>query len=104
MNIFMLIIKELFGKFCSYGHKFPKPKLMNYPTLNMINKIIAVCPLNSLGVNSRTVRGANVLQEEINALRKLAYKLLPFLPQTAEKILKQFTGEIKSQPALFPRI
>lgn len=28
----------------------------------------------------------------------------PFLPQTAEKILKQFTGKIKSSAPLFPRI
>ncbi len=45
-----------------------------------------------------------ILQEEINNLRKLALKLQPFMPETAEKILKQFSGEIKSAPALFPRI
>lgn len=30
--------------------------------------------------------------------------LQPFLPETAEKILKQFSGAIKSAPPLFPRI
>jgi methionyl-tRNA synthetase len=35
----------------------------------------------------------------------LAYQLTPFLPETAQKIEKQFTGpKIKSATALFPRI
>jgi methionyl-tRNA synthetase len=34
----------------------------------------------------------------------IANNLQPFLPETSEKILKQFNGEIKSQPSLFPRI
>jgi methionyl-tRNA synthetase len=39
------------------------------------------------------------------SLLEIAYSLQPFLPETAEKILHQFSGtEIKSQPPLFPRI
>jgi len=34
----------------------------------------------------------------------IANNLQPFLPETSEKILKQFSGEIKSQTSLFPRI
>ncbi len=34
----------------------------------------------------------------------VAYDLQPFMPGTAEKILKQFSGEIKSSDSLFPRI
>lgn len=34
----------------------------------------------------------------------LGYNLNPFLPGTAEKIQRQFTGKIKSGPPLFPRI
>lgn len=34
----------------------------------------------------------------------IAECLQPFLPATAEKILNQFSGEIKSAPSLFPRI
>lgn len=46
-----------------------------------------------------------VLQEEINELIKFAYKLKPFLPETSEKILKQFSAEkIVSQTPLFPRL
>ena len=38
-------------------------------------------------------------------LREIAYNLQPFLPQTAQKILAQFTGPtITSQPPLFPRL
>jgi len=34
----------------------------------------------------------------------LGYNLRPFLPETAEKIQKQFSGKIKSGASLFPRI
>ncbi len=37
-------------------------------------------------------------------IQEIAYNLQPFLPQTAEKILKQFSGPIKSATPLFPRI
>ncbi|OGE65002.1 hypothetical protein A3I48_01490 [Candidatus Daviesbacteria bacterium RIFCSPLOWO2_02_FULL_36_7] len=37
-------------------------------------------------------------------IRSIALSLKPFLPETAEKILKQFSGQIKSAPPLFPRI
>ena len=42
--------------------------------------------------------------ELIHGIRQVAYDLQPFMPQTSEKILKQFSGEIKSAPPLFPRI
>ena len=46
-----------------------------------------------------------VLQEEIDELREFTTKLKPFLPETAEKIEKQFKGpKIKSQKPLFPRL
>ena len=37
-------------------------------------------------------------------ISNLAYNLQPFIPETAVKILKQFSGPIKSGPALFPRV
>lgn len=41
----------------------------------------------------------------VNQIKQIGIDIIPFLPQTAEKILKQFEGpEIKSQPPLFPRI
>lgn len=42
--------------------------------------------------------------ELIQGIRQVAYDLQPFLPETAEKILKQFSGEIKSASPLFPRL
>ncbi len=45
-----------------------------------------------------------VLEDLVKKIRKIAFNLQPFLPETAEKILKQFSGEIKSAPPLFPRI
>jgi methionyl-tRNA synthetase len=46
-----------------------------------------------------------VLQPLIKEIQEIAYLLKPFLPETAEKIEKQFQGpKIKSGPPLFPRI
>lgn len=46
-----------------------------------------------------------ILQEEVNDLRELAAKIEPFLPETADKIEKQFKGpKIKSGKPLFPRL
>lgn len=41
----------------------------------------------------------------IRGIRQIAFDLKPFLPETAEKIEKQFTGpKIKSEAPLFPRL
>ncbi len=46
-----------------------------------------------------------VLQKAINSLRQIAYDLQPFLPETSDKIQKQFKGpKIKSGKPLFPRL
>lgn len=37
-------------------------------------------------------------------LREIAFNLGPFLPETSEKILAQFTGKISAEKPLFPRI
>lgn len=44
------------------------------------------------------------LDKIIPEIKVLAFNLQPFLPETADKIKKQFTGKIKSVPPLFPRI
>lgn len=44
------------------------------------------------------------LEKNILHVYGIAYNLQIFLPETAEKILKQFSGEIKAQAPLFPRI
>lgn len=45
-----------------------------------------------------------VLEDLVHRIQAIAFNLKPFLPETAEKILKQFSGEIKSAPSLFPRL
>lgn len=45
-----------------------------------------------------------VLLDYVKRIQAIGYNLQPFLPQTAEKILKQFSGKIKSATPLFPRI
>lgn len=45
-----------------------------------------------------------ILSEIIQQIRNIAFNLQPFLPETSEKILAQFSGEIKSTAPLFPRI
>ncbi|MBI2599421.1 methionine--tRNA ligase [Candidatus Daviesbacteria bacterium] len=45
-----------------------------------------------------------VLEDLVGRIQQIAFNLQPFLPETAEKILKQFSGEIKSAPPLFPRL
>ncbi len=46
-----------------------------------------------------------ILTDLVNRVRQIAVDLKPFLPETADKIEKQFKGpKIKSQKPLFPRI
>lgn len=45
-----------------------------------------------------------VLSYLVRKILDITYNLQPFMPETAEKILKQFSCEIKSAPPLFPRI
>lgn len=49
-------------------------------------------------------KAKKVLEELVKMILHIAYNLQPFMPQTAEKILKQFNGKIKSGEPLFPRI
>lgn len=37
-------------------------------------------------------------------IREIAFNLGPFLPQTSQKILEQFTGKVSVEKSLFPRI
>jgi len=46
-----------------------------------------------------------ILKEYVRRINNIAHDLQPFLPETAEKILKQFKGPtIKSDKPLFPRL
>lgn len=47
----------------------------------------------------------DILKEIVQEIKQIAFDLKPFLPETAEKIEKQFKGpKIKSAPPLFPRL
>lgn len=45
-----------------------------------------------------------VLEKLVVKIQQVAFDLQPFLPTTSEKILKQFSGSIKSSTPLFPRL
>lgn len=45
-----------------------------------------------------------VLTDLVKRIQEIGYNLKPFMPETADKILKQFSGEIKSGEPLFPRL
>lgn len=45
-----------------------------------------------------------VLESLVTRIQKITYDLQPFLPETAEKLLKQFSGHVKPAQLLFPRI
>jgi len=49
-------------------------------------------------------KAKEVLSDLSQKIRQIAFNLQPFLPETAEKILTQYSGEIKTSPPLFPRI
>ncbi len=49
-------------------------------------------------------KAKQILEDLVKRIQAIAFNLQPFLPETAEKISKQFSGEIKSQAPLFPRI
>lgn len=44
------------------------------------------------------------VEELSHTVKVIAFNLKPFLPETSEKILAQFTGKIKSGESLFPRL
>ena len=44
------------------------------------------------------------LSEAAIKIRSIALTLNPFLPETSQKILQQFSGKVTSQPSLFPRL
>lgn len=62
-------------------------------------------PWESVSKGKRALWEIIVKGEAISTIREIAHLLQPFLPETAEKIQKQFAGpKIKSEKPLFPRI
>lgn len=50
------------------------------------------------------VSAQSTVKDIAKNIKAFAYFLTPFLPQTAEKIQKQFTGAVQAEKPLFPRI
>ncbi len=62
-------------------------------------------PWESVSEGKKALWEIVVKGQAVSTIREIAYLLKPFLPETAEKIQKQFAGpKIKSGPPLFPRI
>lgn len=51
-----------------------------------------------------TEKAKPILEDLVQKIQTIAFNLQPFLPETAEKIHRQFSGKIKSAAPLFPRI
>lgn len=49
-------------------------------------------------------KAKEVLEDLVKRIGYIAFNLQPFLPETAKKILNQFSGQIKSTAPLFPRL
>lgn len=45
-----------------------------------------------------------ILEDLVSKIQQIAVNLQPFLPETSEKVLKQFSGKVRSGEPLFPRI
>lgn len=49
-------------------------------------------------------KAKEVLLDLVRKIQHIAFNLQPFTPESSERILKQFTGKIKTADPLFPRI
>lgn len=46
----------------------------------------------------------DALKELVLRVKQIAHNLQPFMPETSQKIINQFSGKIKISPPLFPRL
>lgn len=54
--------------------------------------------------NKDKIKRKDFLNKTLKKLNYIAFQLQPFLPETAEKIIKHTQGKIKKVPPLFPKI
>ena len=112
------------GKLCeNSGFEFPKNKPLQLDS--SVEKALANCRFDEafkkifetfvskldISINAKEpwkLKGKELekfLTETISVIRNLAFNLRPFLPETAKRIEKQFSGpKIKSEKPLFPRL
>lgn len=90
-----------------YNYRFDKALEYIWGAISGLDKYIEREKLwkkNSDEANKR-LRHIIIGSESVKSINEIAEALKPFLPETAEKIAKQFKGpRIKSGKALFPRI
>jgi len=72
--------------------------------LNEIFAFIDVCNEYVQSKKPWETKDKKILYELVESIKKIAELLLPFIPETSEKITKQFTGKIKKQEILFRKI
>jgi methionyl-tRNA synthetase len=75
--------------------------------INWIRSIIALADQRINQTEPWKLSGTElkeVLDELVSLIQRIAFNLQPFMPETAEKILQQFQGEVKAGSPLFPRI
>ncbi|HTY43777.1 MAG TPA: methionine--tRNA ligase [Patescibacteria group bacterium] len=79
----------------------------NYETDKALNEIFAFIDICNEYVQEKKpweTHDKKILGELKESILKIAELLFPFIPETSEKITKQFTGKIKKQEILFKKI
>lgn len=82
-------------------------ELKFFDALNWINEIIKIADQRINETQPWKKEGTElteILDELVKLIQKIAFNLQPFIPETSQKILTQFSGQIKSADPLFPRI
>jgi methionyl-tRNA synthetase len=79
----------------------------NYETDRALNEIFAFVDTCNEYVQEKKpweTHNKKVLYELAESIKKIAELLFPFIPETSEKITKQFSGKIKKSEILFKKI
>lgn len=82
-------------------------ELKFHETLNWIFKTISIADGKVNQEKPWAQKGDQLketLDELVRLIQRIGFNLKPFMPETSEKILAQFSGKIKSGPPLFPRL
>jgi methionyl-tRNA synthetase len=85
-----------------------RKQINNYRLDKALNEIFAFIDICNEYIQSKKpweTRDKKVIYQLVESIREIAKLLLPFIPESAEKILKIFkTGKIKKAPVLFQKI
>ena len=85
-----------------------KPQITDLRKVSQCNKVIDETKpwelLKCRNYPSSYPKTEKVLEKLVREILEIACLLEPFMPQTSQKIKKQFTGRIKAREPLFPRV